>query len=110
MTPGFVERAAAGPPVPILELSAALGRLIASDGEYRAPGYDRHAAAVREYPRDQTVGAVYFFLAELACAYRDAATAGRCTSCCCRGAARAAAPTRCSRWVRSTCRWPGSPW
>ena len=43
--------------------------------QFRAPGYDRHAAAVRDYPRDQAVGAVYFFLGELACAYRDAATA-----------------------------------
>ena len=75
LMPGFIERAAAGPPVPILELSAALGQVIASDGEYWAPGYDRHAAAVRDYPRDLTVGAVYFFLGELACAYRDAATA-----------------------------------
>ncbi|HYN71554.1 MAG TPA: LuxR C-terminal-related transcriptional regulator, partial [Nakamurella sp.] len=75
LMPGFVERAAAGPPVPILELSAALGQVIASNGEFRAAGYARHAVAVRDYPLDQTVGAVYFFLGELACAYGDAATA-----------------------------------
>jgi hypothetical protein len=115
LTPGFFGRALAGQPVPILELPAALGQMIASDGKFGVAGYFRPSGMLLPFAATRAT----IWSARRRDLFRSRGVGLRVpgrgdlvdgTSCSCRREVREVAPIRCSPWVRSTCCSPGSRW
>jgi hypothetical protein len=115
LTPRFFGRALAGQPVPILELPAALGQMIASDGKFGVAGYFRPSGMLLPFAATRAT----IWSARRRDLFRSRGVGLRVpgrgdlvdgTSCSCRREVREVAPIRCSLWVRSTCCSPGSRW